>query len=55
VRLPFAAVVPAGCMEPEVVAPTGNQIGNYRHGTRTKGAIQAVRYVNLLSRLARKS
>jgi hypothetical protein len=36
-------------------APTGKQNGNYRHGTRTKEAIQAVRYINLLSRLARKS
>src|SRR4029453_18596915 len=26
-------------------APTGKQNGNYRHGTRTKEAIQAVRYV----------
>ena len=29
--------------------------GNYRHGTRTKEATQAVRLINLLSRLARKS
>jgi len=36
-------------------APTGNQNGNYRHGARTKEAIQAVRYINLLSRLARGS
>jgi hypothetical protein len=36
-------------------APTGKLNGNYRRGTRTKEAIQAVRYVNLLSRLARKS
>jgi hypothetical protein len=36
-------------------APTGMQNGNYRHGTRAKEAIQAVRYVNLLSRLARDS
>ena len=36
-------------------APTGKRNGNYRHGTRTKEAIQPVRYVNLLSRLARKS
>ena len=36
-------------------APTGKQNGNYRHGKRTKETIQAVRYVNLLSRLARKS
>ncbi len=36
-------------------APTGKQNGNYRHGTRTKKALQAVRLVNLLSRLARKS
>lgn len=36
-------------------APVGKQNGNYRHGTRTKEAIRAVKYVNLLSRLARKS
>ena len=36
-------------------SPTGKRNGNYRHGTRTKEAIQAVRLVNLLSRLARKS
>jgi hypothetical protein len=30
-------------------APNGEQNGNYRHGTRTKEALQAVRYVNLLS------
>jgi len=36
-------------------APIGNQNGNYRHGARTKEAIQAVRYINLLSRLARGS
>jgi hypothetical protein len=36
-------------------APTGKLNGNYRHGTHTKEAIQAARYVNLLSRLARKS
>jgi hypothetical protein len=36
-------------------APTGKQNGNYRHGKRTKEAIQAVRYISLLSRLARKS
>jgi hypothetical protein len=36
-------------------APTGKRNGNYRHGTRTKEAIQAVRLVNLLSRFARKS
>jgi hypothetical protein len=35
-------------------APTGKKNGNYRHGMRTKDAIRAVRYVNLLSRLARK-
>ena len=35
-------------------APAGKRNGNYRHGTRTKEAIQAVRYVSLLSRLARK-
>jgi hypothetical protein len=35
-------------------APTGKKNGNYRHGGRTKEAIQAVRYVNLLSRLARR-
>jgi hypothetical protein len=31
-------------------APSGKQNGNYRHGTRTMEAIQAVRYINLLSR-----
>jgi hypothetical protein len=36
-------------------APTGKRNGNYRHGTRTKETIQAVRLVSLLSRLARKS
>jgi hypothetical protein len=36
-------------------APTGKRNGNYRHGTRTKEAIQAVRLVNLLSRFAWKS
>ena len=35
-------------------ARTGKQNGNYRYGTHTKEAIQAARYVNLLSRLARK-
>jgi hypothetical protein len=35
-------------------APTGKKNGNYRHGMRTEEASQAVRYVNLLSRLARK-
>ena len=35
--------------------PLGERNGNYRHGTRTKEAIQAVRLINLLSRLARKS
>jgi hypothetical protein len=36
-------------------APKGKRNGNFRHGARTKEAIQAVKYVNLLSRLARKS
>jgi hypothetical protein len=36
-------------------APSGERNGNYRDGTRTKEAIQAVRLVNLLSRWARKS
>jgi hypothetical protein len=36
-------------------APTGERNGNYRQGTRTKQAVQSVRLVNLLSRLARKS
>jgi hypothetical protein len=36
-------------------APTGKRNGNYRHGKRTKEVIQAVRYINLLSRLARRS
>jgi len=35
-------------------APKGEQNGNYRHGGRRE-TIQAVRYVNMLSRLARKS
>ena len=46
VRLRFAAV---GC------TPTGKQNGNYRHGKRAREVIQAVRYINLLSRLARRS
>ena len=33
----------------------GKHNGKYGHGARTKEAVQAVRYVNLLSRLARKS
>jgi hypothetical protein len=36
-------------------APTGERNGNYRNGARTKEAIEAVRLINLLSRLARKS
>jgi hypothetical protein len=36
-------------------APTGERNGNYWQGTRTKQAVQSVRLVNLLSRLARKS
>jgi hypothetical protein len=36
-------------------APTGKKNGNYRTGTRTKEAIQAMRLINLLSRFARKS
>jgi glucans biosynthesis protein len=36
-------------------APTGKSNGNYRHGARTKEAINAGRYVNLLARLARDS
>ena len=36
-------------------APSGERNGNYRDGTRTKEAVQAVRLVNLLSRWARKS
>jgi len=35
--------------------PTGKRNGNYRHGVRTKAAVQAVALVNLLSRLAQKS
>ena len=31
-------------------APIGKQNGNYRHGNRTREVIQAVRYINLLSR-----
>jgi hypothetical protein len=36
-------------------APKGKKNGNYRHSKFTKGAIQAVRYISLLSRLARRS
>ena len=36
-------------------APPGKGNGNYRHGTRTKEATEAVRLVSLLSRLVRKS
>jgi len=36
-------------------APNGARNGNYRNGARTKEAIQSVRLVNLLSRLARNS
>jgi glucans biosynthesis protein len=36
-------------------APEGKRNGNFRHGGRTKETIQAVRYVTLLSRLARDS
>ena len=53
-RLRYAAVASVECMGPGA-APTGKQNGNYRHGKRTKETIQAVRYINLLSRLARKS
>ena len=36
-------------------APKGEKNGNFRHGGRTKEATSARRYINLLSRLARKS
>jgi hypothetical protein len=36
-------------------APIGKRNGNYRHGMRTQEATEAVRLVNLLSRLARKA
>jgi glucans biosynthesis protein len=36
-------------------APAGKKNGNYRHGKRTKEVIEAVRYINLLSRLASRS
>jgi hypothetical protein len=36
-------------------APTGKRNGKYRHGMRTQEATEAVRLVNLLSRLARKA
>ena len=36
-------------------APTGKKNGNYRHGASTGEASRAVKYINLLSRLARKS
>ncbi len=34
-------------------APTGTRNGNYRHGARTKAAINAARLIGLLTRLAR--
>ena len=34
-------------------APEGARNGNYRHGARTKEAINAVRVVNLLARMTR--
>jgi hypothetical protein len=36
-------------------APEGKRNGNYRHGARTKETIKAVRYVNALARLVRKT
>ena len=36
-------------------APTGKGNGNYRDGTRTQQAMQAVKLISLLSRFARKS
>jgi hypothetical protein len=36
-------------------APTGEPNGNYRDGTRTKEAMQAVRLISMLSYFARKS
>ena len=36
-------------------APTGKSNGNHRDGTRTKEAMQAVKLINLLSRLARNA
>ena len=54
-RLQYAAFASVGCMELGAARRPVSSNGNYRHGTRTKEAIQAVRYVNLLSRLARKS
>jgi len=43
-----------GCIGARGGAPTGKRNGNYRNGTHTKEAIQAVRLVALLSRLVRK-
>ena len=45
-HLRFTALVSAGCVEPVAVR---RPVGNYRSGTRTSEAIQAVGYVNLLS------
>jgi hypothetical protein len=36
-------------------APSGVGNGNYRDGTRTQQAMQAVKLISLLSRFARKS
>ena len=35
--------------------PLGRQNGNYRHGGRTKGVADAIRYVNALAKKARDS
>ena len=50
-----AAAASVECMGARGGAPTGKHNGNYRHGTRTREAIQSVRLVNWLSRWARKS
>ena len=33
--------------------PSGRTNGNYRHGGRTKGVVDAVRYINALVKKAR--
>jgi hypothetical protein len=35
--------------------PSGRGNGNYRHGGRTKGLTEAVRYINMLAKNARGS
>ena len=52
---PVTAVASVGCMEPEGVRRSVSRMGIIGTGRAQKRAIQAVRYVNLLSRLARDS